>query len=117
MVMREAVGHAINVVTQACMRKRAAEKFHRARSLRSELVKQAAEHPDMWKFAFGGVPFSSLTARSALAAGLKPPEPETDRRGMLQRQLEQLLAGMKPSRARIVDARRQGRESVQRRTP
>lgn len=108
---------AVTVAARAILRKRASEKRQRATGLRDELVKQATEHPDMWKFAFGGVPFSSLTARSAIAAGLKPPEPETDRRGMLQRYLEQLLAGMSRSRASIVDARKRGRESVQRGTP
>ena len=117
MGLNQAVVHALAKIAE-CRMSRA--KAQRAANLKAELVKQADAHPDMWKFAFAppGVPFSSLTARSAYATGPKfQPKPETDRRGMLQRQLETLLGGMSRSRARIVDARRQARESVQRGTP
>lgn len=62
-----------------------------------------------------GVPFSSLTARSEIAA--RGPVPEANEYTLdEQRFIRSLLENMSKSRARVVDAHRRGRLAVQRRT-
>jgi|GEM_PF-3728655 len=57
------------------------------------------------------VPFSSLTARSDLAANGSDEAPNEYTREE-QRFIEMLLSAMSKSRARVVDARRNARQSV-----
>lgn len=63
-----------------------------------------------------GVPFSSLTARSAIAAN-GPTVEQNEWTLNDQRLMQRLLGSMSKSRARISDAHKRGRTAVQRRTP
>jgi len=80
------------------------------------LIKLARAHSLTKAAVPVGVPFSSLTARSEIAA--RGPVAEANEWTLNdQRLMTKLLQGMSKSRARVVDSHRRGRLAVQRRTP
>jgi hypothetical protein len=110
------------VITKLAERRHASLRVGRwARLVKSA---QKCERVRKWRDAFRkiavaqftpypSVPFSSLTARSDYVANRKyVPQPKKPLTSQQQAQIDQLLAGMSKSRARVVDAHRRGRQSA-----